>query len=86
MTPSEIIDAAREAGWTANFFIQTANDGSGIYCPTSIDDLQRFAAIIEAKQREKDAQIVNDQHLISNGYKQWNLALECVAKAIRGQE
>lgn len=51
MTESEVIDAAREAG----FEIGLTHISWESYICT--EELQRFAAIIAAKQRSKDAEI-----------------------------
>lgn len=76
MTPSEIIDAAREAG---------SHEKYAVYYMTA-DELQRFAAIIAAKQRENDAKIADVMKYGSV----WNLSTGIVscgcAEAIRRQE
>lgn len=77
MTPAEIIEAAREAGLWMN------SDAKN-------EAIQRFAAIIEARQREKDAALCEQQ--ISNVRTPGILAscirgwVEQCAAAIRGQE
>lgn len=94
MTPSEIIGAAREAGLTENELgIRIAND---------MPALQRFAAIIAAKQREKDLAGIKDTvtfwkknrllgisaSMASSGYENIDIlrAFDEIAAAIMGQE
>ncbi len=83
MTPKEIIEAAREAGLTENEI--------GIKISHDMSAIQRFAAIIAARQREKDAGICEKLTQVPYG-DGTHIALfthhgnkEC-AKAIREQE
>lgn len=91
MTPKEIIDAASEAGAVTHWF-GTMPDGTNLFKGAAFtpDQLQRFAAIIEARQREKDAGIcekISDQY---NGQHEYDAGCEVsasrCAKAIREQE
>jgi len=73
MTESEVIEAAREAG----------------FCPARDEWLFRemiirFAAIIAAKQREKDARICDDR--VMGDHNREDAEAKRCANAIRGQE
>lgn len=74
MTPSEIIAAARQAGLHLNLYAEAY--------PLINEQIQCFAAIIAAKQREKDAQIADS----IDDFGEWGQAASIAAKAIRGQE
>ena len=93
MTPAEIIAAAREAGLQLNLYAEAY--------PLINEQLQRFAAIIAAKQREKDADLCEklsakaddpDAHAKRDS-KEWDdlywacpASMLMCAEAIRGQE
>ena len=92
MTPAEIIAAAREAGFDIDAFGVSAK----------AQKLQRFAAIIAAKQREKDLAGIKDTvtfwkknrllgisaSMASSGYENIDIlrAFDEIAAAIMGQE
>jgi len=72
MTNDEILQAAKES----DLYLDGVNQSMPLYVMKT-EDLQRFAAIIAAKQREKDAGIALRHATPDAGI---------IAAAIRGQE
>lgn len=88
MTESEVIDAAREAG--GRYHPSDWPEVKTWSCVSETAFLIRFAAIISAKQKEKDARIcdgISDEWGERSDYfPGGDAAAEECANAIRGQE
>ena len=78
MTRDDIIRMAREAG----FGFMTEKPKSATHMQCGIDDLERFAALVAAAEREACAKVCDD---VNNEYDGEEVSASWIAAAIRAR-
>jgi hypothetical protein len=85
MTREQVIRIAREAGWSGIYMEWiTPTKRTSLTVPVTLEQVERFAALVAAAEREKCAKVCADHpgHIPSN---KWNIssALGSCEEAIR---
>ena len=84
MSKSELIRMAREAGFAINTRTGDINASHGSYNWIISRELERFAALVAAQEREACAQLCDIRETMFKGYKAEGLPALCAA-AIRAR-
>ena len=82
MTRDDIIRMARDAGWTGIYSEWSSpTERTSITVPVTIEQIERFAALVAEAEREECAKICDAAQLFGNGDERW--AAKCCSEAIR---
>jgi hypothetical protein len=86
MTKEEIIRMAREAGWTGIYSEWSSpTERTSIEVPVTMEQIERFAALVAAAEREACAKLVDEEMADYRYGTPPNIALNNAAAAIRAR-